>query len=285
MTIHSIFTYPVKSCGAVTHDQIAVESRGLRYDRRWVIIDRHQENRFLSQRSHSVMARIKTRLDGQGMLYLNAPGHKEFAVPQPHTNTLQVKMWKDESPAYDLGDEAAAWLAAVFQDPSVDLRLCYQGDRHFRPSDPDFSASTDSVSFADSMPVLITNRASLDGLNSHLPEAVTMDRFRANIVIEGFDAYAEDLFAQIKIGDVIFDVTKGCGRCKIITLDPQTGEAGNPDSNPLKILAEQRRGYKGKAYFGVTAIPRSVGTIKAGDTVEVLKRHETPIHLQRMTDA
>jgi uncharacterized protein YcbX len=279
MHIHSLFTYPVKSFRGIEHQAIAVERRGLQHDRRWVVVDRDQDNKFLSQRSHGVMATINTRVDEQGTLYLTAPGKVEFKVPLASDLEIQVQMWKDTSPAYDLGDDAAAWLKEVFHTPDTDLRLCYQDDVHFRPSDQGESQPDDPVSFADGFAVLIANNASLSDLNSKLAEPVGMDRFRPNIVINGFDAYAEDFFEQIKIGDITFDVVKGCSRCKIITLDQHTGQPGNPDSNPLKVLAEERRGYKSKTYFGVYAIPRGTGTIKVDDTIEVLSTRPKALHL------
>jgi uncharacterized protein YcbX len=59
-----------------------------------------------------------------------------------------------------------------------------------------------------------------------------MLRFRPNLVIEGSEAYAEDSWKRIRIGDVEFRVVKPCARCILTTIDPQTGER-SADREPL----------------------------------------------------
>jgi uncharacterized protein YcbX len=279
--IHSLYTYPIKSCRGMAQQNVTVERRGFTHDRRWIIVDRKQDNKFITQRSHGRLARIETSVDAQGALMLSVNGQEPITiVPPRHGNDMIIPMWKETAPAYDVGDAAAAWLQAVLGDDAIEARLCYQADEHFRPVDPVYGQADDPLSFADGSPVLITNMASLADLNARLPEPVPMDRFRANIVLDGLEAFAEDHLTQIKIGDVIFDVANACDRCKIVTLDQHSGEPGNPESNPLKALGEYRRGDKGKIYFGVDAIPRTTGVIKVGDTVEILAQCDIPHHLK-----
>ena len=38
-TVRAIFVYPVKSCRGIALDRAEVEARGLRHDRRWMIVD------------------------------------------------------------------------------------------------------------------------------------------------------------------------------------------------------------------------------------------------------
>ena len=45
LIISEILIYPVKSLGAISMPQAEVEERGLRYDRRWLVID--DNNRFV----------------------------------------------------------------------------------------------------------------------------------------------------------------------------------------------------------------------------------------------
>ena len=49
------------------------------------------------------------------------------------------------------------------------------------------------VSFADGFPYLLANMQSLHDLNQRLEDPVTMQHFRANIVIDGEKAYQEEL--------------------------------------------------------------------------------------------
>jgi uncharacterized protein len=115
----------------------------------------------------------------------------------------------------------------------------------------------------------VISQASLEDLNQRLPTAVSMQRFRPNIVISGSAAFAEDTWQQIKIGEVAFDAVKRCSRCILTTVDPHTGQK-DPNTEPLRTLGQYRRG-DGGVYFGMNLIPRSSGTLKLNDKLTVLK--------------
>ena len=65
------------------------------------------------------------------------------------------------------------------------------------------------VGLADKSPVLITNEASLQELNTRLDDKIPMDRFRPNIIFTGKNAYEEDSWETIKIGDKVSYIYKG----------------------------------------------------------------------------
>ncbi|MEO1449996.1 MAG: MOSC domain-containing protein, partial [Bacteroidota bacterium] len=91
-------------------------------------------------------------------------------------------------------------------------------------------------------------------------------RFRPNIVVRGdADAWAEDQWRSIKIGNLTFRGTKPCARCQVVTINPDTAEKGH---EPLKTLASYRRDGN-KVLFGLNMIPESLGEISVGDAVEV----------------
>ena len=52
--------------------------------------------------------------------------------------------------------------------------------------DPSFAQPGDIVGFADGFPLLLATTASLADLNARLPQTVPMDRFRPNVVVEGW---------------------------------------------------------------------------------------------------
>ena len=53
------------------------------------------------------------------------------------------------------------------------------------------SCAFDQVPFSDFAGYLVTIDASLDALNSVLPKPISMERFRANIIISGPKAFEE----------------------------------------------------------------------------------------------
>ena len=116
-------------------------------------------------------------------------------------------------------------------------------------------------------PFLLISQASLDDLNGRLGEPVPMLRFRPNLVVEGCEAFAEDGWRRIRIGDIEFRVAKPCSRCVIPTIDPATGLRGQ---EPLRTLMGYRR-RDNKVYFGQNLIHDGVGHLSIGMPVEVLE--------------
>jgi hypothetical protein len=185
-----------------------------------------------------------------------------------------VNVWKYDLLATPAGDEAAAWLTRVAGEP---VRLVYLDDPTRRHVDPKFSQDADRVSFADAYPLLLTSEASLAALNTlieagpHPGEApLPMTRFRPNVVVAGAQAWAEDSWRRLLIGDVAFRAVKGCDRCVFTTIDPDTAVKGK---EPLRTLARYRR-WDGKVWFGVNLIPdnpRPDALLHPGDPVEILE--------------
>src|SRR5438874_12100411 len=65
MHISEINIYPIKSLKGISLTKSVVEVRGLRHDRRLMLVD--AENKFLTQREFPVMARISIDLNGEGL--------------------------------------------------------------------------------------------------------------------------------------------------------------------------------------------------------------------------
>jgi uncharacterized protein YcbX len=106
---------------------------------------------------------------------------------------------------------------------------------------------------------------SLNALNAELENSIEMARFRPNLVISGCDAYAEDFWREIKIGDIDFRLPKPCSRCSVPAINPQTAEV---TKEPLTTLSRLRK-WQNKIYFGQNALHNSVGNLKIGQGVEI----------------
>jgi uncharacterized protein YcbX len=83
------------------------------------------------------------------------------------------------------------------------------------------------------------------------------------VVVSGADAFEEDAWTTLQIGEARFDVVKPCARCAMIDVDPATGTR---ESGVLKALAAYRRADLG-VIFGQNLIPRTLGRIRVGDPV------------------
>lgn len=262
MQLSGLYLYPIKSSAPLETQAARVEPRGLQYDRRWMVVD--AEDRFLTGRQLPRLTLVRAQPGSDG-LSLNAPGMPSLQVPFPQTEaTVSVNAWKNEVAAKPTG-VADAWLSEFLQQS---VRLVHMDAGVTRPMTDSQSRPGDEVSFADAFPLLLISRAALDDLNARLAKPVSMLQFRPNLVVDGAPAHAEDGWKRIRIGEVEFEVAKACTRCVFTTVDPARGER-DPDGEPLRTLIGYRRTAEGVT-FGQNLIPRSSGSVRVGDAVEVL---------------
>jgi len=258
MHVHSLWIYPVKSLAGIAVDEFELDDFGPAGDRRWMIVD--DEGMFVTQRANPELARIGVSLE-QGSVQLSIPGQGQFTLT-PTGDRVETRVW---------GDRATAELAqsevneALSQFCASSLRFAFMPTTSFRRVDPERVPQHRRVSFADGFPLLVTNLASLDDLNSRLEQPVEMRRFRPNVVVEGGEAWAEDHWGALEFAGCRLTVAKPCSRCVLTTVDPDTG-IKDPGTQPLRTLSGFRRTDEG-VIFGMNAIHDSPGSIRIGDTV------------------
>jgi uncharacterized protein YcbX len=273
LVVEDIRIYPVKALRGHGLPASDVQLWGLDHDRRWMVVK--PDGRFLSQRELPAMACISAHTTGDELtLATDAGGALHVKTPTPPAERRLVRVWDDEVPALDAGPEAAGWLTARL---GLSCGLVYMDDPRARPVDPGYGTPEDRALFSDGFPVLLTSTASLAALNTALPKPIDMTRFRPNIVMTGAPAWAEDQWRRIRIGGVVFRVSKPCARCAVTTVDQITGE--RPDkSEPLRTLGRIRRTASG-VIFGQNLIPDGAGRIAVGDDVEILEAGDSNVQL------
>ncbi|MEJ6399401.1 MOSC domain-containing protein [Yoonia sp. 208BN28-4] len=111
----------------------------------------------------------------------------------------------------------------------------------------------------------IANLASHATVEGHLGHPLERERWRANIWLDGLDAWAEDdwIGKTIRIGSATFAVIDMAERCKHTTANPVTG------ARDVDTLAALRNGW-GHQNFSAYATVLTDGRITVGDTCEVL---------------
>ncbi|HEY1139538.1 MAG TPA: MOSC N-terminal beta barrel domain-containing protein [Lysobacter sp.] len=263
MKLSDLYLYPIKSCAPLALDEALVEVRGLAGDRRWMIVV--ADGRFITGRQFPELTLVRAR-PVEGGLTLDAPGMPSLrvAIPGASEHSL-VEIWKKPVAATFASVEAGQWLSRYL---GTVARLVYMDDTVQRQVDPTFAREGDIVGFADSFPIMLLGRGSLELLNSQLDVPVSMTRFRPNFVVDTPDAHAEDAWKRIAIGEVEFDVARDCTRCNFVNVDPETGRKSH-DGQPLKTLTAYRR-FDAGVTFGRHLIPRSSGMVRRGDAVRVL---------------
>lgn len=269
--VSALHLYPVKGCRGIAVPSAEIDGLGLVGDRRFLITT--LSGRFLTQRSHPMMALIGTRLD-PSTLTLTFKDRTPLPVrraPDPTAPLLPVEVWSNSNlQAEDCGADAARWLGEVLGEP---VRLVRIGPAYHRPVKPSKARPGDVVSFADGYPLLIAGTASLADLNDRLiaqgAAPVPMDRFRPNVVVEGAAPYSEDTWPRLRIGNVILRAAGDCVRCTVIATDQATGERG---AEPLRTLASYRRQAEGSGViFGQNLVHESkAGILRVGDLVETM---------------
>ena len=264
MILQDIFIYPIKSLGGIRLTEAQVEIPGLALDRRWMLVDANGV--FLTQRKHSRMALLRVELSGNGLTVHNKDhaGQAHFIPFKPETEEwLPVRVWQDEVWAKPVSARSDRWFSEMLGIP---CRLVYMGPSSKRYVEGKYAVNRETLSFADAMPYLIIGQGSLDDLNGRLEKPLPMNRFRPSLVFSGGEAFEEDCWDRVKIGECVFNVTKPCARCVVTTIDQETGIAGN---EPLKTLAKYRS-EGNKVMFGQNMIALTGGLIKLGDRVQAI---------------
>jgi uncharacterized protein YcbX len=271
--VTGLFIYPVKSMRGYAVPQADVDALGFVGDRRFLVVD--ETGRFLTQRTVPRLALIDARLSGNTLL-LSAEGGVGISVgtaSDPAAPSRTVSIWKSEGlKAEDCGAATSAWLTDFLRQPCHLVRI---GREFARPVLKSAAHPGDLVSFADAEPFLAIGEASLAELNNRIQEngdePVPMNRFRPNIVVDDCDAFAEDGWARVRIGSVIFRNGGLCARCIITTTDQLTGARSGKE--PLKTLATFRRDRADPSdvNFGVNLIHETKqGSVRLGDKIELL---------------
>ena len=263
ITVTSLIYYPIKACRGFEVDSANVERMGLQNDRRMMVVT--PTGKYLTQREHPKLALVTPTLN-DGTVTLSAPNYDSIQFGTQTSGISQpVTIWKSKGvQAIDQGDEAAQWFSDWLGRP---VRLVHIADGYKRLVNEEYAVNADDhTGFADGYPILITSEEGLQDLNTRLDSPVPMNRFRPNIVVKGGDAFVEDSWNRIRLGDVELAVVKPCARFVVTTLDKATLEKSK---EPLKTLEKYRR-HKLGAIFGQNVIPISGGTLQRGMTVEVL---------------
>ena len=269
LTLTQINIYPIKSLRGVSVESAEVLARGLRHDRRWMLVD--ENGLFLSQRTVAAMARFEVGLSDDAVVVAHGP--RECRIPfsalepeEAEADRAEVQVWSSQLTAPLMGEEFDAFFTQALGTP---CRLVGMRADTRRAVNPEYSEPGDETSFADGFPFLIIGEATLAELNGRLDEPVEMNRFRPNLVFGGGEPGDEDNWDRFTVGGIPFRAVKPCSRCVIVTTDQRTGQRLGPE--PLRTLARYRA-VEGKVMFGQNLLTRGTGMVGLGAPIEVISR-------------
>ncbi|WP_394179264.1 MOSC domain-containing protein [Marinomonas posidonica] len=257
--------YPIKSIHGIKHTRAEVQLSGLKDDRRYMLIK--PDGDFITGRKYPQLTQIKAQILPNNCLELSHPDARSKLIL--NTNDFSqtyrdVTIWGNTISAQSVGETASLWFQA-FLPIEAELVFFGKSSQRFTSRRPD-----SPVGFADGYPFLLTTEASLEELNRTCPEQIRMAQFRPNIVIKGSEAFAEDTWKRIRIGEVEFENIKPCVRCIFTTIDPDNAERSKL-GEPLKTLAKFRKLKNAGITFGINMVALNQGVIQQGDEVEILE--------------
>ena len=255
--IVALNVYPVKSCAGVPLEESLLVETGLEFDRAWMVVD--PQGLFVTQRDLPRMALVRPQLKQLEMV-LRAPGMLALHIALDTVEApTRVRVWDDDVAAYDMGDLAAQWFSDFLGRP---LRLVRFDPEQRRLSSRDWTGEIEAENaFADGFPLLVASQAGLDELNRRLAAAgagaVTLQRFRPNLVLDGLDANGEDHVDEVSFdtpeGPVRLKLVKPCARCTIPDVDPLSAEQGHAVGDALAAYRADAR-MQGAITFGMNAV-------------------------------
>lgn len=258
MKVSQLTIYPIKSLGGINIEETEVEECGLKYDRRWVLVD--ETNTFISQRKLPKMAKFHLEQIDFGFNVTNSENNEKTFIPfKPETkNCEKINVWEDRIELIEVSEEINVWFSDQL---NLKTRLFFQ-EKSNRNIDSKYSITgMEKTSLSDGYPILIIGESSLEALNELLSEEVLMNRFRPNIVFSGGEAFCEDKFKDFQINNVEVYGVKPCARCQITTINQETLAIGK---EPLNTLSKFRK-FENRILFGQNLVVHRNGNIKIGD--------------------
>lgn len=247
---------PVKSMQLQHPAGIRLDRHGVAEDRRFYVAD--GDGRLLSGRPHDRLFPVKAEYDPEGeRLTLRFPDGNvvEGEVGAVTGPVVRTSFWGRPVTGHEL---AGPWTTALSKYVGNPVRLV----RADRPGQA-----------VDSHAVSIFSTASAEELDRQAGRSDRpLDRRRWRMLVEvtGCRAHEEDEWVggRVRIGEATVEVIRTDPRCRITTLDPDTGRK---EFDTLKVIAVYRgTDPEGGLPFGVYAEVIEPGAVRVGDPVRPL---------------
>ncbi|ANS79623.1 Flavodoxin reductases (ferredoxin-NADPH reductases) family 1 [Serinicoccus hydrothermalis] len=246
-----LWRYPVKSFGGEAVESSPVEPWGLEGDRRWGVVG-PDGFPVTARECHELLGLTASQVDEE-TIRLTARDGDSILVETPLGVPVVPVGHSRQGFAPPADQDVSEWVS---QHAGRDLRLVWQEDPSVRRiSGAHGGEEGESLSLADTGPLLLTSEASLTRLSDWILEGggepVPMSRFRPNVVVDGDEPFAEDGWGFVTIGEVRYRRTELCDRCVMTQIDTGTLQTGK---EPIRTLAQHRR-WDGTTWFGIRLVP------------------------------
>ena len=265
VTVTGLWIYPIKSLPGIAMQSLAFDDLGARNDRRYMLVD--EQGLFITQRTFACLCLIEVAEHDEGWMITLPSSAEQSSKLLPFNGdcsaAVDVTVWSDTVTAYDQGQAWSAFFSEYLQHA---VKLVYIPADSVRQVDEHYTEQSRRVGFADGFPLLLCAEESLTAFNAGLSEAITMTRFRPNIIVKGQQAFAEDDWQQLLLnGQKVFSLVKPCSRCAIPTINPDDARKQPEVWKRLKAL---RLGQDGQVYFGQNMLHHDLNSIDLGQQLQ-----------------
>ena len=255
VSISKLWIYPIKSCMGIQLEKSTVNSRGLLYDRMFMLIDGN--NDFVTQKKYVKLCQVSTTIDfSLKVMLIAAPSMDSISVPLEEAlnpNSITITMWKEAIVVHEMDLKISQWFQNYLG--VSDVKLVRMPDNTHRQCDKAYAVNGGNIGFADDFPFLIISENSLNHLNKKLYEytsctpsssssecrnSIDMAQIRPNIVLSSSSwdsasegVYIEDQMSVCRVNKLTLTNVKPCMRCIVPNVDVSTGivQPGLPVSN------------------------------------------------------
>ena len=111
--ISRLFYYPIKSFRGVESKTLNLQKQGPEFDRQWMLVD--EDNQFITQRQIPTLARIGVSIVDEARIELSLKGElvADFGLMEKESETIHVKVWKDEVAAHEVSSDVSAAISKL----------------------------------------------------------------------------------------------------------------------------------------------------------------------------
>ena len=241
-----IWRHPIKSHGREALERVAVTAgKTLPWDRHWAVAHDMAKT---DGSEWAPCANFSRGAKAPALMAINAQlDEAKSSITLTHPDRPDLTFQPDQDSAAFLD-----WVRPLMpEDRAQSARILSVVDRGM--TDTPFPS------------ISLGNLASLRALSAAMGQEIDPRRFRANLWVDGMDAWSEfELVGKdIRIGDVTFHVEERIERCLATTANPDTGKR---DADTLTAL---ETGWNHRD-FGVYLTAKSSGQLATGGAREIL---------------
>ena len=263
--ITQLYTYPIKSLGGISLQTAELSSKGLEYDRYWMLVD--VDGNLVSQRDTPKMALFQTSFVAEGVRVIYEGDTIVLPFVSDSAKSMTVQLWGETIAALPETAAVNQWFSERLAKSVIVVRPASPKNRLTKKHEDAV------INFPDSSQFLVIGQAALDFLNEKLDTSIAINRFRPNIVFEGGTPHLEDTWTNIRIETALFESIKSCARCTMINLEQETATRGK---EPLRTL-NSYRSWDNKIWFGRYFKYKASNKtqLRVGDQLHVLNQNES----------